>query len=164
MNNPVGTVTTQAWGGPPVCGHWTLKIRHRTDWQVNPEGCQKVAGGRFGHRGTTTGKPCPKIPHPYGVPELPFPDCGNSQVESISSGGGSGTPSGCGGASLKPARWSPPCPPSATTGYLLATLRVGMFIMSRPQGQSGGPMPMTSGLPHLAGMNAKNPALNHVSH
>jgi hypothetical protein len=154
MTDPLSTLTVQVWGRPPV-SRWSLDILDRTNWRPNPEGCQRVAGGRLGEWGTTTGRPRPRSPHPGGVLELPFPDRCNPRVESISRGGRSGTPPGCGVYSAERVRWSPPQPPSATTGYLLPTLWVDQSRMSKRQGQTGGPMSLPPDSPHPRGVNAK---------
>jgi hypothetical protein len=43
--------------------------QHEPEGRANPEGWQRVAGGRSGQRGTTTGKPRRMAEHPGGVPD-----------------------------------------------------------------------------------------------
>jgi len=58
---------------PPLCGEQgtarfrSLDIFDPSDWRLNPEGCQKVAGGRLGQRGTTTGRPRARASTPEGM-------------------------------------------------------------------------------------------------
>jgi hypothetical protein len=122
----------------------------------NPQGWQRVAGGRSGQRGNDHRKTALDGPASRrGVPEPWRHDRSNEETTtrpftrghaartphrkylgSISSGlstDESGTPAGVQEFSCAAARRSPPKKPSATSGYPLATLRVDRSGMSKPQ-------------------------------
>ena len=131
-----------------------LEFGH-SEW-VNPEGWQTVAGGRprgWGRRPPDHGGEI--IMHPGGVPDRPPPHICSPTLriwrlpQSVS--GCSGTPPGC--ASLKQAfRWSFPPFPRTTTGYLLATLRVGSPAGSGQEVQTPvAPCPVKS-FPYFTGL------------
>jgi hypothetical protein len=67
--SPLRAVNRHEWilqicSGQGPAGSLSLDVYDSPDWPVNPKGCQKVAGGRAGQRGTTTGRPRKKTLHP----------------------------------------------------------------------------------------------------
>ena len=86
-----------------LCGAWgtarsrSLDTFDPTDWRLNPEGCQKVAGGRLGQGERPPEGHAQRSRTPERVPELPLFERNKPYVESISGwcgNGDSGTPSG----------------------------------------------------------------------
>jgi hypothetical protein len=107
--------------------------------ETNPQGWQRVAGGRSGQRGNDHRKAASDGRAPRkGVPEPWRPDQSSHLTTARPSApghlaAGSGTPAGVQDFSRAVARRSPPQKPSATSGYPLATLRVDRSRMSKLQ-------------------------------
>ena len=98
------------------------------DRRANPEGWQGVAGGRSGQWGNDRRKAGShsRAPRRGARPGPEVPDFASSRLRSTASG----TPRGVQDlASVITRRSRPPCPP-ATSGYPLATLRVGRSRMA----------------------------------
>ena len=93
--------------------------------EANPQGCQRVAGGR---------SLCPERPPECGVREqAPRLGCQSYTLARLSRlNSRSGTPVGVQAIFYAVIRRSPPHPPPATPGYPLATLRVDQTRMSKP--------------------------------
>jgi len=110
--------------------------QHEPEGRANPEGWQRVAGGRSGQRGTTTGKPRRMAEHPGGVPD-PARTCDSVARSNWFGRDESSTP--CRGADICCAitRRPPPPSPAATSGCPLATLRVDPAGMSKLHGALG---------------------------
>jgi hypothetical protein len=117
-------------------------------WKDNPEGCQRVAGGRSGkrgndHRDSASDGPAPwrgARPNRFATarPRIPghlnswrVTGSGAMPISSPHSSNESGTPLGCRTSPAPLTGGCRPEEPSATSGYPLATLRVGRSILSK---------------------------------
>lgn len=84
----------------------------RTPASGNPQDCQRVAGGRWGKGGTTTGNRPTTEAHPEGMPELAGVDGIIAQVAWGATGKMSGTSSRCLGVLALVAGGRAPIPPA----------------------------------------------------
>jgi hypothetical protein len=117
-------------------------------WKDNPEGCQRVAGGRSGKRGNDHRNSASEGPAPWrGArrsyqttprPRIPghlnswrVTGSGAMPISSPHGSNESGTPPGCRSSAAPLTGGRRPEKPSATSGYPLATLQVDRSILSK---------------------------------